>query len=124
MCGELLLACAILQACKGFTKMVDEAQTQEIVRRVIETVRPIRIILFGSAARGEDRPGSDIDMMVVMPNGTHRLDTTQSIYRNLKGVKVAVDVVVATQADLEEYGNTPGLIFREALRDGRLLYAA
>jgi len=59
-----------------------------------------------------------------VPDGTHRFTTTQAVYRCLRGLRVAVDVVVATESDVREYGDSPVLIYREALRDGRELYAA
>lgn len=95
----------------------------EIVRRIIEAVHPLRVILFGSTARGEATPESDVDMLIVVRDGTHRFETTQRIYRQLRGLQVAVDVVVATESDVRDYGDSPVLIYREALRDGRELYA-
>lgn len=56
---------------------------EELVRRIVEFVHPLRIILFGSAARGEMGPDSDFDVLVVMPDGTHRRRTAQEIYRHL-----------------------------------------
>ena len=102
----------------------DDEQLQEIVRRIVEVVKPLRIILFGSIARGEAGPESDIDVLIVVRDGRHRFDTMQAIYRQLRGLRIAVDVVVATESDVREYGNSPVLIYREALRDGRELYAA
>lgn len=96
----------------------------ELVQRIVEAAHPLRVILFGSMARGDAGPGSDYDVLIVMPNGAHRFETTQSIYRQLRNLHIAVDVVVATENDIHEYGNSPGLIYREALRDGRELYAA
>jgi predicted nucleotidyltransferase len=49
------------------SKVVDE-----LVRRIVEEVHPLRIILFGSAVRGKVGPNSDIDLLVVMPQGVHR----------------------------------------------------
>ena len=56
------------------TAVTDE-KIEELVRRIVDAVHPLRIILFGSAARGEMGPHSDIDVMVVMPEGTERRDT-------------------------------------------------
>ena len=69
-------------------------------------------------------PDSDIDLMVVMPEGTHRRHTAQKLYRDIQGFKVPFDVVVATPSDLIRYGNSPGLIYREVLREGKEVYAA
>ena len=95
-----------------------------IVQRIVEAAHPVRIILFGSTARGTAGPESDVDVLVVVQDGTHRFSTTQAIYRCLRGLRIAVDVVVATESDVREYAGSPVLIYREALRDGRELYAA
>jgi uncharacterized protein len=96
----------------------------ELVKRVIEAVHPLQIILFGSTARGEAGRYSDIDLLVIVPDGTHRRKTAQIIYRHLFGFDIPVDVVIATPSDIEKYKDSPGLIYREALRGGRELYAA
>ena len=96
----------------------------EVVERIKSAVHPLRIILFGSVARDQARPDSDIDILVVMPDGTHRRNTMTDIYRALLGSKLDVDLVVATVSDLEQYGETSGLVYREALSEGVQLYAA
>jgi predicted nucleotidyltransferase len=95
----------------------------EIVRRVVEVAEPERIILFGSAARGESRPDSDIDLLVVK-EGAHRRKLSQAIYRRLLGIGRSVDVVVVTPDDIERYRDAVGLVIRPALEEGRTIYAA
>jgi uncharacterized protein len=101
-----------------------EPVLQEIVRRVVEAFHPLRIILFGSAARGESKPDSDVDILVVMPNGTKRLETTQALHLGLFGIPVSVDFLVATPADLEKHRENIGLIYKTILREGKELYAS
>jgi predicted nucleotidyltransferase len=96
----------------------------DLVRRIIEVVQPQRIILFGSAVRGDMRPDSDIDILVVVPDGTPRRQTAQIIYRNLIGLHAAVDVVVATENNLHQYGDNFSLVYYPALLEGRAIYAA
>ncbi|MHB1000116.1 MAG: nucleotidyltransferase domain-containing protein [Armatimonadota bacterium] len=103
---------------------ITDEQLAGVVKRIVDAVHPVRIILFGSAARGEAGPESDIDMLVVVPDGTHRRNTMAIIYRALLGSKVDVDVVVATTSDIEKYAESSGLVYREALTDGVQLYAA
>lgn len=100
------------------------AEVEAVVRRIVEVARPLRIVLFGSAVRGETGPDSDVDVLVVMPEGTNRRRTAQYLHTQLFGIPVAVDVVVATPSDLERYGDSPGLIYRTVLEEGRELYAA
>lgn len=103
---------------------VTDEQLKELVKRIVETSHPIRIILFGSTVRGDAGFESDIDVLVVVADGTHRRNTARNIYRSLAGFMVPVDVVVATVSDLEKYHDSPGLVYRGALREGKELYAA
>lgn len=95
---------------------------QEVTRRIVATVQPQRVLLFGSAARGQMTKNSDFDMLVVMRGSAHRRLTAQKIYRNLHGAGISVDIVVATEKDIKEYGNRTGTILKSALQEGRVLY--
>jgi predicted nucleotidyltransferase len=95
-----------------------------LVGQIVDAVHPRRIILFGSAARNEVGPDSDLDVLVVMPDGVHRRDTSAVVYRSLRRFGHAIDIVVATEGDLAEQGQNPGLVFRQALLEGRELYHA
>ena len=97
---------------------------KEIIRRIVRTAHPRKIILFGSGAHGEMGPNSDLDVLVVMPSGIHRRNTARSIYRNLVGVGFAVDVVVVTEEDIERYKDNIGMVIKPALEQGRVLYAS
>jgi uncharacterized protein len=96
----------------------------ELVGRIVEAVHPVRIILFGSAARGEMWPDSDLDVLVVMPDGVHRRDTATVVYRCLRRFPYPKDIVVATVGDLALYGDAIGLVYRQALKEGKELYHA
>jgi len=95
---------------------------QEIVRRIVEVAHPQRIVLFGSAARGQMGFHSDFDLLVIKAGPVHRGHLEAEIYRCLGGVGQPVDVIVATCEDIERYGQSAGLVYREALRDGKVLY--
>ena len=97
---------------------------EQLVRRIIELVYPLRIILFGSAARGEMESDSDIDVLVVMPEGVHRRRTAQLLYRQIRGLGVPFDILVATPNDLEVHRDNIGLIYQTILREGREVYVA
>ncbi len=96
----------------------------EVVRRVVETASPDRIILFGSAARGEANPDSDLDLLVVKSGVAHRRRLAQQIYQGLLGLDIPVDVLVVTPEDLAASRNKSGMIIGSALRDGREVYVA
>jgi predicted nucleotidyltransferase len=103
-------------------RTIDESLLQDLVNRIVAAVHPRRIVLFGSAARGQMGPHSDLDLLVVMPDGTHRGETTESIIFSLAGLGVAKDVVVVTESDVRNFGDNPYLVIHPALRDGRELY--
>jgi predicted nucleotidyltransferase len=97
---------------------------QTIVDRVVATANPKKIILFGSAQKGNMGPNSDLDILVVMPPGIHRRKTARSIYRNLIGVGFATDIIVVTEEDIEQYKDNIGFVIKPALEEGKVLYAA
>ena len=95
-----------------------------IVQRIVDVLHPLRIILFGSAARGETDKDSDIDLLVVMPEGTPRLATAEKLHMRMFGIPAAIDFLVATPSDLERNRDNIGLVYRTILKEGRELYAA
>jgi predicted nucleotidyltransferase len=97
---------------------------QEVTRRIVRVAKPSRLLLFGSAVTGHITKDSDLDILVVVPGPVHRRQMAQKIYRSLHGVGVAVDVVVATEEDLQNYGQSAGTILKPALREGRVIYEA
>ena len=103
--------------------MLDQQTLDDIIRRIVEVAQPEKIILFGSAARGEMNRHSDVDLLVVK-EGMHRRDMAGRIYENLWGVGAAVDVVVVTPADVERYKDSHALVIKPALREGRIVYEA
>lgn len=94
----------------------------EVVQRILGVVRPQRIVLFGSAARGQMGPDSDLDLLVIVCGQVHRRALAQRIYRNLHGIPMPVDVIVGTEEDIEEYGDEVGTILCPALREGQVIY--
>jgi predicted nucleotidyltransferase len=103
---------------------IDERVLDELVARIVAAVHPRRIVLFGSAARGQMGPHSDLDVLVVMPDGVHRRQTAMGLYRTLAGLGWATDIVVVTEDDIERYGSDPSLVICPALEEGKELYRA
>ncbi|MGD8787393.1 MAG: nucleotidyltransferase domain-containing protein [Phycisphaerales bacterium] len=97
---------------------------ESLVQSIVEVVHPLKIILFGSYARGKTNPESDIDVLVVMPEGTHCRRTAQLLYRQIRELGVPFDILVATPSVLEKHKDNIGLIYRTVLKEGREIYAA
>ena len=102
----------------------DKTILADIVRRVVVVAEPERIILFGSAARGEMGPDSDIDLLVIKAGEFNRWQLTTAIYRDLRGKGAAVDVVVVTPEEVRLYRDSPYLVIQPALSEGKVVYGA
>ena len=83
-----------------------------IVERVVKKFDPIAVWLFGSIARGDCDKHSDVDLMVIMPDGTDCRATAVNILVELAGSMLPKDVLV----------NTPSLFARTADRVGSIQY--
>ena len=101
------------------------ADIQRIVDLVVAEVSPLRVVLFGSAARGEQRANSDVDLLVVVSDDSDLDGVERALYLMRRpGVRAAVDFVVTTPTILSRHGDDVGFVYRRALLDGRELYAA
>ncbi len=100
---------------------VDPGVLREAIRRIREVVTPERIILFGSAARGRMTPGSDLDLLVVVPPPVDRVRTAARIYRHMVGLGTPVDILVVTPADLVQHRENPGMILGTILEEGQVV---
>jgi HEPN domain-containing protein/predicted nucleotidyltransferase len=99
----------------------DKKVLAEIVQSIVEAVQPDKNILFGSAARCEMGPNSDIDLLVVKSGKFSHDRVTRDIYRPRPGA-AAVDALVVTPDDLERYGDSPYLVYYPAVHEGKVIY--
>ncbi|MBI2322118.1 MAG: nucleotidyltransferase domain-containing protein [Chloroflexi bacterium] len=90
--------------------------------RIVRAFHPLRVILFGSHARDEAGPQSDVDLLVVLPHVPDKRRAAIGILRLLKDRPVPVDVIVTTPDEIARRGNLVGSVLRPALREGRVLY--
>ncbi|MBI4491333.1 MAG: nucleotidyltransferase domain-containing protein [Chloroflexi bacterium] len=94
----------------------------EMADRIVRRFHPLRVILFGSHARGQAGPHSDVDLLVVLPQVEDKRRATVEIRRALAGFPVAKDVVVTTPEEIARRGDLIGTVLRPALREGKVLY--
>ncbi len=90
--------------------------------RLVAALDPAAIYLFGSRGRGEGRPDSDFDLLLVLPDaaGEAALDSRRA-YAPLLGLGIGADVVPCLAGDIEAEKDTPGTLIHNAVR-GRLIY--
>lgn len=98
------------------------SKLSEITDRLVRASQPEKIILFGSYARGDSGPDSDMDLLVVIPGVKHLRAESVRLRGVLRGLLVPIDIIVTTPEQLQRLENVPGLVYREALREGKILY--
>ena len=92
------------------TGHVDPDKLREIVRRIVEVADPERSVMFGSAARGEMRPDSDVDLLVIKA-GVHRRHLAEDIHERMVGVGQPVDIVtLLPRRDQQPVGGVGGMV--------------
>ena len=94
----------------------------EAVEHIVARFQPLRIILFGSWARGDARPDSDLDILVVLPTIDDKRRAAIDIMRALNELPISKDVVVTTPQEIAERGHVIGHILRPALSEGVVIY--
>jgi predicted nucleotidyltransferase len=101
---------------------VDTQVLQEIVARIARAMRPRKIVLFGSRARGEARPQSDIDLLVIADSTEPRYRRSAPLYGLLSDILAPMDILVYTPAEVDDWREVPQAFVTTALREGKVLY--
>lgn len=109
-------------ACEDYKpkrRKLDDDLLQEIIRRVVEVADPDRIILFGSAARGDMGPHSDVDLLVIKSGEYNRRTVTGQVYRCMIGLGHSMDILLVTPEYVEKYKDSPWLVICPAIQEGK-----
>ena len=101
--------------------MPDKKILDKIIEAILKVIIPDKIILFGSQARGDARPDSDYDILIIKSGIENGFNIESSIYINLN-IEAGVDLIVATPEIIEQYKDTVGCIIKPALKEGIVVY--
>src|SRR5438128_140066 len=99
-----------------------KALIKKMVDRIVEEFHPEQIILFGSQARGDAGPDSDIDLLIVMPVAGCKREKRLEIRRALRAIPVPIDIIVTRPEDFAWRKDIVGTIEWPATREGKVLY--
>jgi len=94
----------------------------DLVRRIAERFSPDKIILFGSSARGDASPDSDIDLLVLFSEPADPNKRAAELYASLVEFSRPMDIVVSTTSRFERYRNVVNTLYWPASREGKVLY--
>lgn len=93
-----------------------------MVDRIVGRFQPSRVVLFGSRARGAANQRSDVDLLVVMPDGTDRRKAAVEMHLLLGDLPFPKDIVVTTPDEIARRGQIVGTVLRSALREGKVVH--
>lgn len=96
----------------------------DAVNRLVAAAQPLKVILFGSHARGEADDHSDVDLLIIEPTVSNRYEEMIRLNRALKGMLMPVDLLVISEQEFEARSRIPGTVEHAARKEGRVLYAA
>ncbi len=102
--------------------MITDSQIESVVTRLVQTANPKRILVFGSYGRGDARDDSDLDLLVIEDFVEDRAAEMVRLRRALRPLRIPVDVLVHSSADVDRWGDQPGSALYWALREGRVVY--
>ena len=102
---------------------MNEELLQTITTRITEAIRPQKIILFGSWARGERDPHSDIDLLIIQESNLPRPQRYAQVRRLFWGMGFPMDILVYTPEEFARYQSVPGSFTHTVAREGKVLYA-
>ncbi len=98
----------------------------EMVKIIVDTVHPEKIILFGSWARGTEKTYSDIDFLIVESVGrerrTSRRKQTVEIWQRLARFRMPTDILIFSQQEMDYWRDSINHVISHALREGSLVY--
>ena len=102
---------------------VTHEKVEAALKQIVEISKPRKLILFGSYVAGTVKRDSDLDVLVVTGDDVvNPRKESIRIRRALKGVSMSMDILVVSERVLNACADAPGLIYREALRTGRVVY--
>lgn len=100
--------------------MIDQQTIDQAAQRLLNAAPPgSGVIVFGSYARGNAGPSSDLDFLVIEPQVTNRHEEMIRLRDVLREVPASVDVLVTSRNSFEEWRETPNNVLYEAWKEGR-----
>ena len=102
-------------------KRIPQKAIDQVVKQIVEKFKPQKIILFGSYARGNPRPESDVDMLVVMDTSLKDVQQAIQICQQIE-YRFGLDLIVHTPKHLAERVKEGDWFLRDVLKEGKVLY--
>jgi predicted nucleotidyltransferase len=110
----------------GLSREQESALLQQMVDVIVREVDPETIILFGSRARGDARPDSDVDLLIVESEPfspqRSRFQEINRLYSLLRNLSVSKDLLVYSREEFDKWKTSLNHVVGRASREGRVLH--
>ncbi len=95
---------------------------EAIVEKIVQNIHPLKVIVFGSCAYGNQGPDSDLDLLIVQKTDLPKHDRTIPIRNLFKPQPCAMDILVYTPEEIEYWNGTVNHIITEVFETGKVFY--
>lgn len=101
--------------------VTEDPRLKMAVDRIIERFDPVRILLFGSRARGDQREDSDYDFLIVLDEVGNKFEIMGEAFRQMRDLPISKDIVVTDETEYQS-GGLLGSVVRSAIAEGVKVY--
>lgn len=101
--------------------MITDDLIVEAARRLANTAPESQVVIFGSHARGDAGPHSDVDFLVIEPQVSDGAEESVRLRRALWGMRIPTDIIVVSREFAEQNRHVRGSLVHAALSEGRTL---
>ncbi|MCX7858166.1 MAG: nucleotidyltransferase domain-containing protein [Deltaproteobacteria bacterium] len=106
--------------------ILTESLLNEMVRVIVKEINPRKIILFGSYARGNINPNSDVDLLIIDDNpfgpGRSRRKKMGALWRSLARFFIPIDILLYSSDEIEQWRDSKNHVIAQAIKEGRVVY--
>ena len=104
-----------------FDWSITREKIDEAVRQIVELANPLRVVVFGSWARGEHGPNSDVDIAVLLDEGSDR-EGSRFLRSKLAGIDMAMDILAIPMERFEHFRRSVNSVHYDIENEGVILY--
>lgn len=103
-------------------RKISQRLIRKVIRQIIDSVHPQRIVLFGSYAGGKPGPDSDVDLLIVMESKKRPVERVVEVTKALRFYPFPMDILVRTPQEIRRRLKIGDSFYREVLKQGKILY--
>ena len=102
--------------------LITQEQINFVVEKIVKSIKPEKVILFGSYAYGRPDENSDLDILIVKDTEIPLPKRGMEVRKFLRGMKIPIDVIIYTQNEIDEWKDTKAAFINHIIKNGKVLY--